>query len=283
MHEPWKLFLFLVPMLLWVIVSLRRDSWRGSLLLAGLSFVALGLLVSKPESARRELKESSPFAAERFAMDHADISERLIQSKQIDKRHTTHPGSCLVLVLEKSSSMGGKKMELERLAALEIAENLRRTDMIGVLTFDDSFQWPVPIRPARLEDPIDREIEGITASGGTRIAPALAEAVRSIVPINSATKHILLFTDGRSEDIDSLALAHEAAAWHVTISTVGLGERENRRYLETVAQWAGGESYIISDPLEVEQTIVRDAIANSRSTELGKNPWSAPKRDTGSR
>jgi Mg-chelatase subunit ChlD len=134
-----------------------------------------------------------------------------------------------------------------------------------------------------LEDPIDRDIDGITASGGTNIAPALAEAVRSILPIKTATKHIILFTDGRSEDIDSLTLARRAALRHVTISTVGLGARENRRYLETVARWAGGESYVITDPLEVERTIVRDTIARSRFIELGTDHWPAPIRDPAGR
>lgn len=52
--------------------------------------------------------------------------------------------------------------------------------------------------------------------------------------------------------IDSLALAHQGAARHVTISTAAFGERENRIYLKTAAPWTGGKSYVIGNPLEVE-------------------------------
>ena len=48
-------------------------------------------------------------------------------------------------------------------------------------------------------------------------------------------KHIVLLTDGISEEGDSLDLAHEAQAHQVTISTVGLGQDVNRSYLEKVA------------------------------------------------
>ena len=69
--------------------------------------------------------------------------------------------------------------------------------------------------------------------------------------------------------IDSLALAHQGAARHVTISTAAFGERENRIYLKTAAPWTRGKPYVIGNPFEVEQSLVADTIAPSRSGELG--------------
>jgi len=48
-------------------------------------------------------------------------------------------GTCVVLIIDKSSSMEGRKMELARLAAIGVVENLRRQDRVGVLIFDNSF------------------------------------------------------------------------------------------------------------------------------------------------
>ncbi len=39
-------------------------------------------------------------------------------------------------------------MELARLASIGVVENLRPIDYVGVLIFDNSFQWAVPIRKA---------------------------------------------------------------------------------------------------------------------------------------
>ena len=53
-------------------------------------------------------------------------------------------------------------------------------------------------------------------------------------------KHIVLLTDGISEEGDSMTLAREAVANRVTISTVGLGQDVNRAFLEKVASLGHG-------------------------------------------
>ena len=121
------------------------------------------------------------------------------------------------------------------LAAIGVVENLRPIDQVGVLIFDNSFEWAVPIRRAEDKALIKRLISGITPDGGTQIAPALTEAFRRIRPVNATYKHIVLLTDGISEEGDSMTLAKEAEAQKVTISTVGLGQDVNRSYLERVA------------------------------------------------
>ena len=77
----------------------------------------------------------------------------------------------MVLIIDKSSSMEGTKIELARLAAIGVVENLRPIDSVGVLIFDNSFQWAVPIRKADDRPAIKRLISGITPDGGTQIAP----------------------------------------------------------------------------------------------------------------
>ncbi len=131
--------------------------------------------------------------------------------------------------------MEGKKIELARLAAIGVVENLKPDDRVGVLIFDNSFMWDVPIRSADNKTMIKREISGIIPDGGTQIAPALTEAYRKILPVNAAYKHIVLLTDGISEEGDSLGLSQDAANNRVTISTVGLGQDVNRSYLEKIA------------------------------------------------
>ena len=44
-----------------------------------------------------------------------------------------------------------------------------------------------------------------------RSRPALNEAYRKILPVNAAYKHIVLLTDGISEEGDSLGLSKDAA------------------------------------------------------------------------
>jgi uncharacterized membrane protein/uncharacterized protein YegL len=179
-------------------------------------------------------------------------------------------GTAVVLIIDKSSSMEGKKIELARLAALGVVDNLRPIDMVGVLIFDNSFQWAVPIRRAEDKTLIKRLISGITPDGGTQIAPALSEAYHKVMPSKATFKHIVLLTDGISEEGDSLELSKDAEQQHVTISTVGLGQDVNRAYLEKIANLAGGKSYFLNEPAGLEQILLRDVMEHTGTTAIEK-------------
>lgn len=175
----------------------------------------------------------------------------------------TPEGTAVVLVVDKSSSMEGKKMHLARQSALGVVENLRAIDQVGVLAFDNSFEWAAPLQRNEVPAQTKRLISGIVADGGTQIAPALAEAYRLIKPKQAVYKHILLLTDGISEEGDSIALAREAAQNEVTISTIGLGQDVNRSYLERVARSAEGQSYFLINISSLEQIVLKDVMEHT--------------------
>jgi Ca-activated chloride channel homolog len=179
-------------------------------------------------------------------------------------------GTCVALIIDKSSSMEGRKIELARLSAVGVVDHLRPVDLIGVLIFDNSFQWAVPMRRAEDKSLIKRLISGITPDGGTQIAPALSEAYRKVLASKSTYKHIVLLTDGISEEGDSMELAREAQQHDVTISTVGLGQDVNRSYLEKVATVSGGKSYFLNEPQGLEQILLKDVLEYSGSTAVEK-------------
>lgn len=218
-----------------------------------------GLLVIGGE--RNLYVEKKPFTPE-------DPLERTLPARLAPPR--SPEGTCLVIVMDKSSSMEGRKMELARLAAIGVIENLRPVDLIGVLIFDNSFQWAVPIRKAEDRVLIKRLVAGVTPDGGTQIAPALSEAYRRIVPAKATFRHIVLLTDGISEEGDSISLAREANEQKVTISTVGLGQDVNRAYLEKIATLSKGRSYFLNDPSGLEQILLRDVMEHTGSTAVEK-------------
>ena len=197
-----------------------------------------------------------------------DALDRTLPAKLAPPR--SPDGTAVVLIIDKSSSMEGRKIELARQAASGVVENLRPIDSVGVLIFDNTFEWAVPIRKADQPAVIKRLIAGIQPDGGTQIAPALNEAYRRVVPEKAIYKHIVLLTDGISEEGDSMALAREARNNRVTISTVGLGLDVNRAYLERVASAADGKSYFLNDPAGLEQLLLRDVEEHTGMTAVEK-------------
>ncbi len=198
-----------------------------------------------------------------------DALERTLPAKLAPPR--SPEGTAVVLIIDKSSSMEGRKIELARLAAIGVVENLRDIDTVGVLIFDNSFQWAVTLRKADDRASIKRLISGITPDGGTQIAPALTEAYQKIAPSNAVYKHIVLLTDGISEEGDSMNLTKEAVTNHVTISTVGLGQDVNRAFLEKVASSAEGKAYFLNEPEGLEQILLRDVQEHTGVTAVEKN------------
>ena len=180
-------------------------------------------------------------------------------------------GTCVALIIDKSSSMEGRKIELARLSAIGVVEHLRPIDSIGVLIFDNSFQWAVPMRKAEDKALIKRLIIGIVPDGGTQIAPALTEAYHKVASSTATYKHVVLMTDGISEEGDSLELARQAADHQITISTVGLGQDVNRTYLEKVADVSGGKSYFLNEPQGLEQILLKDVEDYSGTTAVEKS------------
>jgi Mg-chelatase subunit ChlD len=179
-------------------------------------------------------------------------------------------GTAVVLIIDKSSSMEGRKIDLARQAASGVVENLRPVDQVGVLMFDNSFEWAVTLRKAEDRTKIKQLIAGIRPDGGTQIAPALTEAYQRVLPSVATYKHIVLLTDGISEEGDSLDLAKKAVANRITISTVGLGQDVNRSYLEKIASGAGGKSYFLNDPAGLEQILLHDVLEHTGTTSVEK-------------
>ncbi len=197
-----------------------------------------------------------------------DALDRTLPAKLAPPK--TPQGTCVALIIDKSSSMEGRKIELARLSAIGVVDHLRPSDTIGVLIFDNSYQWAVPMRRAEDKSLIKRLISGITPDGGTQIAPALTEAYRKVLSSKFTYKHIVLLTDGISEEGDSIELAREALEHQITISTVGLGQDVNRTYLEKVAETSGGRSYFLNEPQGLEQILLKDVQDYSGSTAVEK-------------
>jgi Mg-chelatase subunit ChlD len=193
-----------------------------------------------------------------------DALERALPARLAPPR--SPEGTAVILIVDKSSSMEGRKMEIARLAAIGAVNNLKPTDQVGVLAFDNTFEWALPIRKAENKEFINRIIAGIRPDGGTQIAPALQEAFTSMRRVQAASRHIVLLTDGISEEGNSFTTANSAKNERITISTVGIGQDVNKAYLERVAQLAGGKSYFVLDLGQLEQILVKDVQEHTGAT-----------------
>jgi Ca-activated chloride channel family protein len=166
--------------------------------------------------------------------------------------------TAVVLVLDKSGSMSGPKIEMARDAARASIRTLRPIDLIGVISFDETFNWVIPMGPAGSLEDKSNLIAQITANGGTKIYQAVEAGFEAIVDQKATHKHIILLTDGVSTpgtQEDFPKLERDALAKHVTISTIGVGDYINRDLLDELAHKTRGKSHFVENPETIPQII----------------------------
>jgi len=192
--------------------------------------------------------------------------ERLLPVRMDSERRRDQPSLGLALVIDKSGSMNGQKMELAKEAAAATAELLGPDDYIEVIGFDSSPERVVRMQSARNRLRILRDIRRITARGGTSIFPALDMAYQDLAVTRARIKHVIMLTDGQSPEQGIPELTQAMRAEGITVSTVGLGADVNRALLSSVASLGGGRSYFTSDPHNIPRIFMRETTTVARSS-----------------
>lgn len=159
------------------------------------------------------------------------------------------PKMAMIMVIDHSGSMGANtggeatSLDLAVTAAKTAVDQMRSTDYVGVLTFDDKYSWVVEPTLVTDREEIKSRIESIPEGGGTTIKPALWEALRGVGDCDVSIRHVVLLTDGEGEDknFSDVTAAYNNSS--VTLSTVAVGEGSDARLLKRIAENCGGRYY----------------------------------------
>lgn len=183
------------------------------------------------------------------------------------------PSMAIAMVIDHSGSMttpvGGDSsatcLDLAKQAALEGVKTLRGTDEVGVLVFDDTYDWAVPMQNASNTEAINNGIATIGFGGGTSIFPALAEATNQLSQSDAQIKHIILLTDGQDyyDQYDEVLDKINNAG--ITLSTVAVGADSDQRLLERLANQCGGRYYYTDVGTGIPKIFTQEIILSGKS------------------
>jgi len=190
-----------------------------------------------------------------------DILPVRMQPPDKEEKYST----ALVLVIDRSGSMGGQKIEICKSAAIATAEMLSRKDQIGVVAFDSQARWVVPITRAGRKGDILARISTLNAGGGTNIHPGMSAAYEALRGVKARVKHMIVLSDGRTTGGGYQQLAAQALADDITVSTVGVGHGADNQLLSSIAEAGGGKHYATIDPSSIPRIFTQDT-----ATHLGK-------------
>lgn len=158
------------------------------------------------------------------------------------------PTMAIMMVIDKSGSMSSgngviTNLDLAKQAAVSALDNLRDTDYIGVIAFDDGYEEIVKLQKASDRTVIEDSIYSIEFGGGTSIYPALAAATAALEKNPAKVKHIILLTDGQDSYDNYSKVISRINNGQITLSTVAVGQGCNQRLLNMLAEECGGRYY----------------------------------------
>jgi uncharacterized membrane protein len=190
------------------------------------------------------------------------------------QKEKENPSLGMVLVMDRSGSMTGPKIEMSKEAAKEAVELLSPQDYVGVVAFDSEAFWVVPMQSAADKGSVEEKIATIQAGGGTNIAPGLEMAYSALSSNPAKIKHVVLMTDGVSVPGPFYELTTKMAGDQITVSTVGVGSDADQNLLQQMAEWGNGRFYFTDNPQNIPQIFARETMTASKSS-LQETPFQA--------
>jgi Ca-activated chloride channel family protein len=177
----------------------------------------------------------------------------------------------LVFVIDKSSSMTSSykdksKLEMAKIAAFSSIEMLNPVDRVGIVAFDTQFEWIVPLTAAGERREIAAKLSQVAVGGGTDLYPALKEVRQVLTRLPSGRKHVIVLSDGETEEADFQSLVQSMSAADISISTVSIGKGANVGLMKSIAAWGNGRAYYTDDPGNIPQIFAGETKIVSKKT-----------------
>lgn len=175
------------------------------------------------------------------------------------------PQGSLVIVLDKSGSMQGDKINSARQAAVASIQTLGDNDYVGVVAFDSGAHWAVPFQQiAGRRDVMRSLVRRIGADGGTDIYAGMKTGYEGLRKATSGIKHMIVLSDGLTPPAEFDALARKMRADGITISTVAVGADADRNLMTRIARIGAGRFYNVTDSKMIPRIFMKETLRVTR-------------------
>jgi len=161
----------------------------------------------------------------------------------------------LSIVIDKSGSMSGDRIEYARKGAIEALRRLGKDDIFSVVTYDSNVHTLIPAQKLTNLDQAEQLINRIQASDMTNIYGGLEAGFAELEKNfdKNYLNRMILLSDGlanvgKNQPQDFAELGRTFSGKGVVVSTVGLGSTYNEKLMSDLAQSGEGNNYYVQDP-----------------------------------
>jgi Ca-activated chloride channel family protein len=171
------------------------------------------------------------------------------------------PAINLCLVLDRSTSMAGKRLEMVKANISQLMKVLRPQDVLSIAVFSDKAEIFLP--PTRVSEltHIDTKVASLQTGGSTEIYKGLELSVSLLKSSasSSSIKQIILLTDGHTygDEEACFTVAKASIEAGITINALGIGHEWNDAFLDQVTGLSGGNASYAGNAQHLNQLLVQ--------------------------
>ncbi len=188
----------------------------------------------------------------------------LLASPQFELQAVERTAKTVIMAVDRSGSMSGKKMEQAREALKFVLNNLRENDTFNIVAYDSTIET---FRPElQRYDEATRQaalgfVEGLYAGGATNIDGALTTALK-MVHDDTRPSYILFLTDGlptvgETNEAKIIDNARRNNRYRARIISMGVGYDVNGRLLDRISRTNYGQSEYVRPNEDLERIVGR--------------------------
>jgi len=178
-----------------------------------------------------------------------------------DRLSDSSPPLNICLVIDRSTSMQGERMDVVKETAIELVHQLRPDDILSIVAFSDRAELLLPATQSSKQDNIEASIHMLQTAGSTEIYRGLETGFLEVRKSRKKTSinHVILITDGRTygDEAACLKLADQAASQGIGITGLGIGSEWNDAFLDDLTSRTGGNSMYVAEPIDIEWLLKR--------------------------
>jgi Ca-activated chloride channel family protein len=113
---------------------------------------------------------------------------------------TPRPPSTLEVVLDRSGSMSGGRLDGAKTALIGLIDKLDPTDNFGLVSFDDRVEMTVPAGPLTDKSAVKQAIANVDARGNTDLSAGYLRGLQEAGRVAGKTgATVLLISDGHAK------------------------------------------------------------------------------------
>lgn len=171
----------------------------------------------------------------------------------------------LAVLLDKSGSMSGAKLEKTKQAAMQLVDRLAANDVFSLIVFSDHAEVLASAQKVEDKDALREKIQSIHANGSTALYAGVKKGADQIEEYLSGKRinRVILLSDGLanigpSSPRDLRRLGSELSEHGISVTTIGVGDDYNEDLMAALAEASDANYYYVKDTEKLPEIFAKE-------------------------